>query len=416
MIRVHAGGAGGEVVGWLTRPRSRILYGSIHDTRDPQNVLICRIECTSVMSGLGGAPAVLPAVDAGRCRRRTGRGSGRCGGTAGPRSGRPGRGGVGPFAWVPADLGYGGREARRSSIWRARPALAWRDDLRENAGALDGVLAGKGKNFSFRGCIRRPMDILPANVVYRRIWRTASQEGWQFPADDKGKEISLLATSNVWRTGGLAARPGSGRSIAGRTKNGRRHGATTCVCCCRRTGAVANRWWDWRCGCGRWAGSARVRAARLVGEKAARDEDVPNKRFDTARDAGDSTGQCRATEHGCCLGGIAMIEQSVLGLQEVDEMQAAVVGGKGAHLGGLSRIDGIRVPAGFCVTTDAFRRIMAEAPSIDDRLDQLSRLNPDDREAIRTLSAEIPRTLEEIAIPGDLAAAVTLWWAKFATV
>src|SRR6266545_2541910 len=94
-----------------------------------------------------------------------------------------------------------------------------------------------------------------------------------------------------------------------------------------------------------------------------------------------------------------MIEQYVLGLGEVDESRVAVVGGKGAHLGGLSRIDGIRVPAGFCVTTDAFRRIMAEAPSIDDRLDQLSRLNPDDREAIRTVSAEIRRTLEEIAIP-----------------
>ncbi|MFZ0189842.1 MAG: PEP/pyruvate-binding domain-containing protein, partial [Streptosporangiaceae bacterium] len=45
-------------------------------------------------------------------------------------------------------------------------------------------------------------------------------------------------------------------------------------------------------------------------------------------------------------------------------MQVALVGGKGARLGGLSRIDGIRVPAGFCVTTDAFRQIMAEAPSI----------------------------------------------------
>src|SRR5204862_7253477 len=118
---------------------------------------------------------------------------------------------------------------------------------------------------------------------------------------------------------------------------------------------------------------------------------------------GDSTGRCRATEHGR-RGGVAMIEQSVLGLQEVDEMQVAVVGGKGAHLGGLSRIDGIRVPAGFCVTTDAFRRIMAEAPSIDDRL---SRVSPDDREAIRTLSAEIRRTVEGIAIPDDLAAAIT---------
>jgi rifampicin phosphotransferase len=102
-----------------------------------------------------------------------------------------------------------------------------------------------------------------------------------------------------------------------------------------------------------------------------------------------------------------MIEQYVLDLQEVDETQVAVVGGKAAHLGGLSRIEGIRVPAGFCVTTAAFRRIMAEAPSIDDRLDQLSRLNPDDREAIRTLSAEIRRTIEGIAIPGDLAAAIT---------
>src|SRR5918995_749785 len=97
----------------------------------------------------------------------------------------------------------------------------------------------------------------------------------------------------------------------------------------------------------------------------------------------------------------------VLGFQEIDQTQVAVVGGKGAHLGELSRIEGLRVPAGFCVTTEAFQRIMAEAPSIDDRLDRLSRLKPDDREAIRALSAEIRRTLEGIAIPEDLAAAIT---------
>ncbi len=97
----------------------------------------------------------------------------------------------------------------------------------------------------------------------------------------------------------------------------------------------------------------------------------------------------------------------VLDFREIDQTQVAVVGSKGAHLGELSRIEDIRVPAGFCVTTDAFRRIMAEAPSIDDRLDRLSRLKPDDREAIRALSAEIRRTLEGIAIPDDLAAAIT---------
>jgi pyruvate,water dikinase len=97
----------------------------------------------------------------------------------------------------------------------------------------------------------------------------------------------------------------------------------------------------------------------------------------------------------------------VLGFQEIDQTQVAVVGGKGAHLGELSRIEGLRVPAGFCVTTEAFRRILAEAPSIDERLDRLSRLRPDDREAIRTLSAELREALEAIAIPDDLAAAIT---------
>ena len=103
---------------------------------------------------------------------------------------------------------------------------------------------------------------------------------------------------------------------------------------------------------------------------------------------------------------VAVSELYVLGLHEVDETQIAVVGGKGAQLGALSRIDGIQVPAGFCVTTDAFRRIMAEAPSIDDRLDHLSRLpslisgDPDDRDAISTLSAELRRIIEQTAIPG----------------
>jgi rifampicin phosphotransferase len=100
-------------------------------------------------------------------------------------------------------------------------------------------------------------------------------------------------------------------------------------------------------------------------------------------------------------------DRYVLGLQEIDHTQVAVVGGKGAQLGELSRIEGIHVPAAFCVTTEAFRRVMAEAPSIDDRLTRLSRLNPDDREAVRTLSAEIRRTLEGIAIPEDLAAVIT---------
>ncbi len=101
-----------------------------------------------------------------------------------------------------------------------------------------------------------------------------------------------------------------------------------------------------------------------------------------------------------------MVERLVLGLDEVDETQVALVGGKGAHLGELSRIDGIRVPAGFAVTTDAFRRIAA-VPSIAALLDRLPQLDPDDREAIGALAAQIRRAFAEVAVPDDLAAAIT---------
>jgi pyruvate,water dikinase len=97
----------------------------------------------------------------------------------------------------------------------------------------------------------------------------------------------------------------------------------------------------------------------------------------------------------------------VLDFREIGRAQVAMAGGKGANLGELSRIDGIDVPPGYCVTTDAFRRVMAEAPPVGDLLDKLSRLSPDDRDAIRVLSAEIRSSVEEVPVPGDLAAAIT---------
>ncbi|MGW1355407.1 rifamycin-inactivating phosphotransferase [Streptomyces sp. NPDC002409] len=102
-----------------------------------------------------------------------------------------------------------------------------------------------------------------------------------------------------------------------------------------------------------------------------------------------------------------MTEQYVLDLQKIDGSRIETVGGKGAHLGGLSRIEGIDVPDGFCVTTEAFRLIMARTPSIDDLLDRLARLDPDDREGTRVLGAEIRRAVEETAVPDDVASAIT---------
>ena len=96
----------------------------------------------------------------------------------------------------------------------------------------------------------------------------------------------------------------------------------------------------------------------------------------------------------------------VLSFQEIDESRVPVVGGKGAHLGRLSRIEGITVPPGFCITTDAFHRILTEAPSISVQVEGLARLDADDRYAIREASAEIRRAIEAITIPDDIAAAI----------
>jgi phosphoenolpyruvate synthase/pyruvate phosphate dikinase len=97
----------------------------------------------------------------------------------------------------------------------------------------------------------------------------------------------------------------------------------------------------------------------------------------------------------------------VVTLQETDQSDIAVVGGKAAHLGALLRMEGIRVPDGFCVTTEAFRRVVADVPSIELQLDGLSRLDPHDHEAIRTLALDIRHTLEDAPIPNDIAAAIS---------
>jgi rifampicin phosphotransferase len=97
----------------------------------------------------------------------------------------------------------------------------------------------------------------------------------------------------------------------------------------------------------------------------------------------------------------------VLGFQDVDKTKLMVVGGKGANLGELSRIEGIQVPNGFCISTEAFKRIIGETSSINELLDQLSLLKVEDRDKIGELSGEIRRVMVGIAIPEDINEEVT---------
>ena len=89
----------------------------------------------------------------------------------------------------------------------------------------------------------------------------------------------------------------------------------------------------------------------------------------------------------------------VLGFQEIDQTQRMLVGGKGANLGELAKLAGIHVPDGFCITTQAFQRIMGATAAITEYLDQLARLTVTDREKIAELSGELRQVIAAIAIP-----------------
>ena len=97
----------------------------------------------------------------------------------------------------------------------------------------------------------------------------------------------------------------------------------------------------------------------------------------------------------------------VLGFQEIDRTKLALVGGKGANLGELSRIDGISVPEGFCVTTEAYQRIIGQTPEFHALLEQLSLLKVEDRERIREISGKIRSVIEGTAIARDIEEAVS---------
>lgn len=100
------------------------------------------------------------------------------------------------------------------------------------------------------------------------------------------------------------------------------------------------------------------------------------------------------------------MSRDVFDLHELDQTQIAVAGGKGAHLGELSRIDGVRVPRGFCITTLVFERLVQSNPAVVEQLDALSRLTTDDRDAIREVSGRLRETIASISLPNDLTTAI----------
>ncbi|MCF0061826.1 phosphoenolpyruvate synthase [Dyadobacter chenwenxiniae] len=103
----------------------------------------------------------------------------------------------------------------------------------------------------------------------------------------------------------------------------------------------------------------------------------------------------------------------IVGLEEVDKTKLALVGGKGANLGELSGIEGLKVPAGFCITTEAYKEIVENNAEVSSLLAALTDLKVDDRGKISEVSGKIRAAIENIAIPKNVADEMAAYLAKF---
>lgn len=103
----------------------------------------------------------------------------------------------------------------------------------------------------------------------------------------------------------------------------------------------------------------------------------------------------------------------VLGFQEMGKTQLLLVGGKGLNLGELSKIQGIQIPEGFCVTTVGYQKAIEQNGAFQALLHQLTLLQLEDRDKIIEISRKIRQIIEEIEIPSDVTEAVYRYLSQF---
>lgn len=97
----------------------------------------------------------------------------------------------------------------------------------------------------------------------------------------------------------------------------------------------------------------------------------------------------------------------VLGFQDIEKTQHSLVGGKGFNLGELTKIQGIQIPEGFCVTTLGYQKAIEQNETYHALLNRLTKLKPEDRNQISEISRKIRQTFLEAEIPADVAKEVT---------
>jgi rifampicin phosphotransferase len=112
------------------------------------------------------------------------------------------------------------------------------------------------------------------------------------------------------------------------------------------------------------------------------------------------------------VGGIWM-GSLALGFQEIEKTQLLLVGGKGLNLGELSKIQGIHVPEGFCVTTVGYQKAIEHNETLQALLNQLNMLKVEDRDQIGEISRKIRQMIMEAEIPSDVVKSVAAYLSRY---
>ncbi|MBB6695627.1 phosphoenolpyruvate synthase [Cohnella xylanilytica] len=102
----------------------------------------------------------------------------------------------------------------------------------------------------------------------------------------------------------------------------------------------------------------------------------------------------------------------VLDFQEMGKTQLSLAGGKGFNVAELSKIQGIQVPEGFCVTTESYRQAIERNATFESLTDQLDALKAEDRGPIGDISAKIRQVLMEAEIPSEVVRAVARYLSR----
>ncbi|WP_440119507.1 phosphoenolpyruvate synthase [Paenibacillus sp. QZ-Y1] len=103
----------------------------------------------------------------------------------------------------------------------------------------------------------------------------------------------------------------------------------------------------------------------------------------------------------------------VLDFQEMSKTQLFLVGGKGLNLGELSKIEGIQVPEGFCITTVGYQKALGHNETYHALLNRLTILKAEDRAAVGEVSREIRQLIMEVELPSDVVSEVARYLSRF---